>query len=120
MSDDNKDFDEVMGLLRSVPGVTEHLESIQVKLGKEILKRRLALGWTQAMLVEKCNELGMQLNQPMLSRMESGMRNIEGNTYQKVFDILGGILDLRIEFGPVPEELEKKHKIESEESSSFR
>lgn len=108
MTDYNKDFNEVMDLLKSVPGVVDHLESLQVKLGKEILKRRIELGWTQARLVKISNLLGIALTQPMLSKMETGTKNIEGNTYQKVFDILGGIQDIKIEFGSVPDELQKK------------
>lgn len=101
MTNHNNDFDNVMDLLKSVPGVTEHLESLQVKLGKEILKRRMELGWTQAQLVEKCNAKGMRITQPMLSKMESGIKNIESQTYQNVMDVLGGIKKLGIEFGPV-------------------
>lgn len=111
MTNYNKDFDAIMDLLKTVPGVTEHLDSLQVKLGKEILKRRMELGWTQAQLVEKCNAKGMRITQPMLSKMESGMRNIESQTYQSVMDVLGGIKKLDIEFGPVSDEatdIEKK------------
>lgn len=105
MADYNKEFNEVMDLLKTVPGVTEHLNSLQVKLGKEILKRRMELGWTQANLVEKCVAHGISLTQPMLSKMESGMRNIEARTYQNVISVLGGIEELHIKFGSVPNEL---------------
>lgn len=111
MTNYNKDFDAVMDLLKSVPGVTEHLESLQVKLGKEILKRRMELGWTQAQLVKQCNAKGLPITQPMLSKMESGMRNIESKTYQSVMDVLGGIAELNIKFGPVSDvstDIEKK------------
>lgn len=101
MTNHNNDFDAVMDLLKSVPGVTEHLDSLQVKLGKEILKRRMELGWTQAKLVQQCNAKGLRITQPMLSKMESGIRNIESQTYQSVMDVLGGIQKLDIEFGPV-------------------
>lgn len=86
-----KDFNEVMDLLKTVPSVTEHLNSLQVKLGKEILKRRMELGWTQSKLVEICNSKGVSLTQPMLSKMETGIRNIEAKTYQNVMDVLGCI-----------------------------
>lgn len=89
MNDYNKDFNEVMDLLKTVPGVTEHLNSLQVKLGKEILKRRIELGWTQAKLVEICNSKDVSLTQPMLSKMETGIRNIEAKTYQNVMNVLG-------------------------------
>lgn len=108
MNDYDKDFEQVMELLKSVPGVTEHLESLQVQLGKEILKRRMELGWTQKKLVEKCNSTGISLTQPMLSKMESGLKNIEVKTYQKVFDILGGIQDINIKFGSASSDLQKK------------
>lgn len=111
MTNYDKDFDAIMNLLKTVPGVTEHLDSLQVKLGKEILKRRMELGWTQAQIVEKCNEEGTRITQPMLSKMESGMRNIESQTYQSVMDVLGGIKKLDIEFGPVSDvstDIEKK------------
>jgi len=101
MTDYNRDFNEVMDLLKTVPGVSEHLDSLQVKLGKEILKRRMELGWTQARLVEKCILHGVSLTQPMLSKMESGMKNIEARTYQNVMTVLGGIEELEIKFGPV-------------------
>lgn len=111
MTDYNKDFNEVMALLKTVPGVTEHLESIQVKLGKEILKRRLELGLTQSIIVDYLrNQHGFPITQPMLSKMESGVKNIESQTYQKVFDALGGIADMNIKFGPIPEELQKKRR----------
>ena len=109
-NDYDKDFNEVMELLKSVPGAKEHMESIQVKLGKEIWKRRIELGWTQTQVIEALNERGVKMTQPMLSRMETGLRNIEGDTYQKVFDILGGILELNIEFGPVCEDEPQKKK----------
>lgn len=108
MTDYNKDFNEIMDLLKTVPGVTEHLDSLQVKLGKEILKRRMELGWTQAKLVANCNSRGIPLTQPMLSKMETGMRNIEAKTYQNVIDVLGGIEEMTIQFGAVSNDLQKK------------
>ncbi|WP_144491974.1 MULTISPECIES: helix-turn-helix domain-containing protein [Bacillus cereus group] len=109
-NDYDNDFNEVMELLKTVPGAKEHMESIQVKLGKEIWKRRLELGWTQAKVVEELNTRGVTMTQPMLSKMESGLRNIEGETYQKVFDVLGGILELDITFGPVSDKSQKKRE----------
>lgn len=109
MTDYNKDFNEVMDLLKTVPGVNEHLETLQVKLGKQILKRRLELGWTQTQLVEECKTRGIKnLTQPMLSKIESGTKNIESNTYEKVLQVLGGIEDLDIKFGHVQSIVEKK------------
>lgn len=107
MSNLDKDFNEIMDLLLTVKGVKEHLDSIQVRLGKEILKRRLELGWTQEDVVVHCRELGEPITQSTLSKMESGAKNIKGETYQKVFDALGGIKGLNIEFGELPQ-LEKK------------
>ena len=88
MTNYDKDFNEVMELLKTVPGATEHLNSIQVQLGKEILKRRIELGWTQLKLVQELNFRGVPMTQPTLSKMEIGVRNIDAETYQKVFDIL--------------------------------
>lgn len=88
MSKNCKDYNDVLNLLKTVPSVTEHLESIQVKLGKEILKHRMELGWTQAQLVEKCKVKGINITQSTLSKMESGMRDIESQTYQSVVNIL--------------------------------
>lgn len=110
MADYNQDFNEVMELLQTVPGVTEHLNSLQVRLGKEILKRRMELGWTQSTLVKNCALQGISITQPMLSKMESGMKNIEARTYQNVISVLGGIEELDIKFGPVPNNLPSVQK----------
>jgi len=47
----NKNYNDVMGILRQVPKVNEHLNKISVIMGKKILKRRLELGLTQKEVV---------------------------------------------------------------------
>lgn len=104
MSRLNKDFNEVMELLLNVKCAKEHIDSIQVQLGKEILKRRLELEWTQEDVVKYCRDLGDLITEASLSKIESGAKNIKVETYQKVFEVLGENIDLNVEFG-----VERKH-----------
>lgn len=102
MIDFDKDFNEVMDLLKTVPGVKEHLQSFEVQMGKQILQRRLELGWTQQELVQLCREMGVNITQPMLSNIENGSKNVESHSYNGVLDVLGGVKGLNIEFGDAP------------------
>lgn len=97
----SKRFEDVMDLLKTVPGVKDHLESFEVQMGKQILKRRIELGWSQQELVNRCRARGITITQPMLSKIETGNRNIESQTYNKVFDVLGGIQAIEVRFGDV-------------------
>ncbi|MBA2942810.1 helix-turn-helix transcriptional regulator [Paenibacillus sp. CGMCC 1.16610] len=100
----DKKFNKIMDLLKNVPGVNEHLESLQVQMGKQILKRRLELGYTQEQIVEECRQKGTLLTQATLSKIESGVKNIESSTYQAVLDALGGLQKLDMIFGELPNE----------------
>lgn len=85
------DYDEVMESFKSVPSITEHLNSSQVTLGKEIMKRRMELGLSRDMLIEKCNSKGLSLTQSVLSDMELGLRSIEVVIYKNIIEILDDI-----------------------------
>lgn len=80
---------EIMNRFKTVPGVKEYLESFQVQVGKQILQRRIEMGLTQQQIVEKCREKGFNITQSMLSKMETGSKNIEINTYQNVLNAIG-------------------------------
>lgn len=69
---------------------------------KQILSRHLELGWAQEQIVAYCKEMGHPITQSTLSRMESGAKNIKSESYQKAFNVLGGIKDLKIVTGNVP------------------
>lgn len=88
MVDYEKDYSEIMKLLRTVPGVSEHLESKEVIIGKEILMRRLGLGLTQEKLLKICNLNGMYLTQETLCDIELGNKSVELFIYQNLIDVL--------------------------------
>jgi transcriptional regulator with XRE-family HTH domain len=116
---ENKDFNEVMDLLNSIPGVKDHLEKIQVKLGKEILKIRLELGLTHANVVEACKTFGkISIDESKLSQMESGDLSIEENKYKQIYDFLRLILDLFSKYNDKYIS-QKKSNVELEESPNY-
>ncbi|PGP18671.1 hypothetical protein COA01_23295 [Bacillus cereus] len=65
-----------MELLQTVPGAKEHLSSIPVQFGKEILKRRIELNWTQEQLIKELSIRGVSLDKYTISKMESGLKSI--------------------------------------------
>ncbi|MBA4535536.1 helix-turn-helix domain-containing protein [Brevibacillus halotolerans] len=94
---------EIMNRFKKVPGVKEYLESFQVQVGKQILKRRIELGLTQQQIVDKCRERGFNITQSMLSKMETGSKNIEINTYESVLSVIG-FLGVKFEFTDLPDQ----------------
>lgn len=98
----NKKHEDVMRLLEQVPGVTEHMQSFEVQMGKTILKRRLELKITQLQLVEMVRLQGENINQSTISKVESGDNTVQSETYQKILTALGGMKVLQIEFGELP------------------
>lgn len=102
----NKNFADVMKMLKDVPGVQEHLDKFSVIMGKKILKRRLELGLTQQEVVELIKEKGGTTTQSRLSKLECGDDNITANTYDKVLDALGGLDDITPEFKQNPKSKE--------------
>lgn len=88
-----------MELLDQVPGVKEHMNSFEVIMGEKILKRRLELGLTQSDLVELIKISGKKITQATISKVESGDSTIGTDTYNKILDALGGISEVKIEFG---------------------
>lgn len=98
----NKNYQDVMAILKQVPKVNEHLNKISVIMGKKILKRRLELGLTQKEVVSIIKDNGDTITQATLSKMESGTENIKSETYDKVFLALGGLEDLTPTFKENP------------------
>ena len=98
----NKNYNDVMGILRQVPKVNEHLNKISVIMGKKILNRRLELGLTQKEVVAMIKGHGDTFAQATLSKIESGADNIKPETYDKVFVTLGGLEDLTPTFKENP------------------
>ena len=98
----NKNYNDVMGVLKQVPKVNEHLNKISVIMGKKILKRRLELGMTQKEVVSIIKNHGDTITQATLSKVESGVDNIKSETYDKVFWALGGLEDLTPTFRENP------------------
>lgn len=98
----NKNFNDVMEMLRQVPKVNEHLNKLSVIMGKKILKRRLELGLTQKEVVNIIKNHGDTITQATLSKVESGADNIKSETYDKIFLALGGLEDLTPTFKENP------------------
>lgn len=88
---------EIMNRFKTVPGVEEHLNSFQFQVGKQILKRRIELGLTQQQIVELCRENGVNITQSMLSKMETGSKNVEMNTYENLLRVIG-FIDVKFQF----------------------
>ena len=102
----NKSYEDVMNRLKQVPKVNEHLNSTAVIMGKQILKRRLELGLTQQQVIALIEQQGKTMTQARLSKIETGDSNITTDSYDKVFEALGELDDLKIEFRGHP----KNHK----------
>lgn len=91
MTDYYKDIDEVMDILKSISGVTNHLKLEQVQLGKEITQKRLELGWTIEELVSKCNKEGIPVSKKILSDMEKGDLDIDCDIYKRVINLIEAV-----------------------------
>lgn len=99
--------EELMEFMMDVPGVREFVESFSVRIGREIMARRIELRLSQkqlAQLVKKST--GEPMTQSMISRIEGGTPGITAETYNRVLRTLG-MTDLKIEFGRDPEGGEK-------------
>jgi predicted transcriptional regulator len=96
---------DVMNLLKSVPGVNEHLEKPSVKIAREITKRRIELGLTQSKLVEIAKQRGIVLTQATVSKVESGYEGVTHGPIDKVVMALGGIEDIQVNFKEYPKSL---------------
>lgn len=96
--------EELMALLHQVPGVTEHLESFTVLMGKKILQRRMALGLTQTELAQLVSEKVAAMTQATISKVEAGHEGIKGETYNKLFHALGELEDVTPVYKGEPDE----------------
>jgi predicted transcriptional regulator len=97
--------EDVMALLKSVPGVSEHLEKPSVKMAREIAKRRIELGLTQTKLVELAKQRGIVLTQATVSKVEAGHEGVTQGTIDKVVMALGGLEDMQVNFKEYPKSL---------------
>lgn len=94
--------EDVMELLKSVPGVTEHLNKPSVIMGKNIAKRRIELGLTQTKLVELAKQQGVILTQSTVSKAEAGHEGTTQGTIDKIVLTLGGLEDMELNFKEYP------------------
>lgn len=94
--------EDVMELLKTVPGVSEHLDTPSVILAKKIAKRRIDLGLTQTKLVENARNKGIILTQAAVSKVEAGYEGVTQGTVDKVVLALGGIEDMQLTFKEYP------------------
>ena len=94
--------EDVMNLLKSVPGVTEHLNKPSVIMAKKIAKHRIELGLTQTELVEQAKDMGITLTQATISKVESGYEGVTQATINKVVLALGGLENTEVNFKEYP------------------
>jgi transcriptional regulator with XRE-family HTH domain len=99
---------DLMDLLDQVPGVKDHMESFEVKMGQQILKRRIELNLTQQKVVEIIQRQGGKITQATISKVERGDNTISTDTYNKIIEVLGGVKDLKIEFGECPKSVKRE------------
>lgn len=90
--------EDVMAHLKSVPGVTEHIEKPSIIMGRKLVKRRQELNMTQAELVANGRKKGIILTQALISRAESGHEGITQGSINKIVQVLGGIDDMNVSF----------------------
>ncbi|SDN64523.1 Pou domain-N-terminal to homeobox domain-containing protein [Alkalicoccus daliensis] len=100
-----KNFDDVMQMLKQVPGTEKHLNSFSVLMGKKILKRRIELGLTQQELIVEIRKNGSNITQSTLSKVESGDANATSDTYNKIFYALGELSVITPEYRDKPEKV---------------
>lgn len=103
-----KKHKDLMSLLDQVPGVKEHMNSFEVQMGKKILQRRIELGLTQSQLVDLIIENGERVTQATISKVECGDASVGSDTYNKIFNALGGLENLEIQFGEYPKSVKKE------------
>ncbi|MFC9601721.1 helix-turn-helix domain-containing protein [Peribacillus butanolivorans] len=97
----SKQYEKLTELLDQVPGVVEHMTSMEVIMAEKILKRRIDLGLTQSQVVEIVNAQGEKITQATISKVECGDGTVTTDTYNKIFYALG-IIDLNFEYGELP------------------
>jgi transcriptional regulator with XRE-family HTH domain len=95
-------YDDVMKMLKAVPGVEEHLKKPSVIQGKRIAKRRIELGLTQLELVKVAREKGIVLTQATISKAEAGHEGVTNGSIDRIIEALGGIEDLELSFKVLP------------------
>ncbi|MUV38660.1 hypothetical protein JNUCC1_02514 [Lentibacillus sp. JNUCC-1] len=101
-----KSYEDLMATLKTAPGVSEHLNKHSVIMGKKILKRRLQLGLTQKEVIEAIRSNNAKITQATLSKVECGDDNITSKTYDKIFNVLGGLEDIEPKFTRDPKKNE--------------
>lgn len=104
-----KNYNDVMKMLKQVPGTEEHLNSFSVLMGKKILKRRIELGLTQQDVIKEINNNGEKITQSTLSKVESGDVNTTSATYDKIFKALGELSDITPQYKGRPKSKELIH-----------
>ncbi|MBD1373400.1 helix-turn-helix transcriptional regulator [Hazenella sp. IB182357] len=80
---------DMMTMLEEIPAVKEHKESFAVRMSRQIIKRRMELGWTQGKLAEEVSKLGEPMQQSTISRIESSSPGTKAETYDKILKALG-------------------------------
>lgn len=86
-----EEHDELMRLLEGVPGVTEHLNSFEVQMGKKILAKRLQVGLTQEQVVDLVSSQEVSLTRETLSKAETGSKSVGKNIYNAILQALGDV-----------------------------
>lgn len=105
-----KTYTDLQAKLHKVPGTTEHMQKLSVILAREIVRRRKELNMTQTQVVELAQQHGHSFTQATLSRVEGGTENIEIETYQKIFEALGGLISVQTEYSERPKSTELKNQ----------
>lgn len=97
----NRTFTDLMDTLE-LPGVKQHMNSLPVQLGLEVLKKRIELDLTQAQVVKLGLIRKISLTQAQLSRIENGDTEISIDKYLDALHVLGGHLKPDVEFDNPP------------------
>lgn len=91
-----------MDTLMEVPEVKQHIDSLPVQLGLEVLKKRIELDLTQTQVIKLAGIRKVPLTQAQLSRIENGDTEISVDKYLDALHVLGGHLKPEIEFDNPP------------------
>lgn len=86
-----EEHEELMRLLEEVPGVTEHLNSFEVQMGKKILVKRLQAGLTQEQVVDLLSRHAEPITRETLSKAETGSKSVGKNIYNAILQALGDV-----------------------------
>lgn len=101
-----KTFIDLMGTLKKVPGVEDHLNSLPVQLGLKVLKQRIELELTQTQVIKLATKRDISLTQAQLSRVENGDTGTSIDVYKRALNVLGGSLQVDVDFDHPPTEKE--------------